>query len=86
MDAKFLTTYSTSVNSNFTKAFSASMGYSAQTIVERTSSFSVRVKPGKSVRLDASASLALIEGTWYYLTGSKNVTVYYPTYITWLTH
>jgi hypothetical protein len=80
------TTYSASVNSNFTKAFSTSMGYSAQTTVERTSSFSVRVKPGKSVRLDASASLALIEGTWHYLTGSKDITVYYPTYIIWLTH
>ncbi|MBR8660389.1 MULTISPECIES: hypothetical protein [Bacillales] len=79
------TTYNTSVNANFLDAFNATMGYQATNTVERSSQFSVPVKPYTTVTLKASPSLAIIKGTWKYLTGSKYVEVYYPTHLRWIT-
>lgn len=79
------TTFDVGVSANFHEAFSASMGYSAQNTVEKSSEFSVSVKPHTGVKLEASPSVMVITGKWSYLTGSQQVQAYYPTHITWLT-
>ncbi|MBS7531126.1 hypothetical protein IC619_011530 [Hazenella sp. IB182353] len=75
-------TYSTSVDAGFQDAFKASMGYSASTKITRTSEFSVTIPARESATLNVRPSVMSVYGKWGYLTGSKNVTVYYPTYLT----
>ncbi|MBG9800210.1 hypothetical protein O0555_11010 [Brevibacillus laterosporus] len=79
------TGYNTNVSAGFLQAFQGTMGYSAENTVERSSGFSVVVPPKTSVELSQAVSARIIEGLWNWGTGKKDITVTYPTYITWIT-
>ncbi|RAL26328.1 hypothetical protein [Thermoflavimicrobium daqui] len=79
------TTYNTSIDAGFQEAFRAAMGYSSTNTVKRSCKFEVKLRPNQSVTLEAAPSIMAIDGTWSYMSGSKKVTTYYPTYITWIT-